>query len=128
MLRISLLAPVLGGVSIAALSFATVKLAAGTLMVVIGWSNAAFNPVVISVVEGCTPAALRARVLTTFNSANMAAVTIGMLAFGWIADRIGNDLTLYGIAAVLLVSALALGMVMRIATTRRLIENLAVSP
>jgi hypothetical protein len=29
---------------------------------------------------------------------------------------------------VLLVSALALGMVMRIATTRRLIENLAVSP
>lgn len=128
MLRIALLAPVLGGVSIAALSFATVKLAAGTLMVIIGWSNAAFNPVVISVVEGCTPAALRARVLTTFNSANMAAVTIGMLAFGWIADRIGNALTLYGIAAVLLVSALALGMVMRIATTRRLIENLAVSP
>jgi MFS family permease len=97
-------------------------------MVVIGWSTAAFSPVIISVVEGCTPASLRARVLTTFNSANMAAVTVGMLVFGWIADRVGNALTLYGIAGVLLVSALALGMAMRIATTRRLIENLAVSP
>jgi MFS transporter, DHA3 family, macrolide efflux protein len=128
MLRLALLAPLLGGLSIGALSFAKVKLAAGTLMVVIGWSTAAFSPVIISVVEGCTPASLRARVLTTFNSANMAAVTVGMLVFGWIADRVGNALTLYGIAGVLLVSALALGMAMRIATTRRLIENLAVSP
>ncbi len=128
MLRIALLAPVLGGLSIAALGFAKVKLAAGALMVLIGWSTAAFSPVIISVVEGCTPTPLRARVLTTFNSANMAAVTAGMLAFGWIADRGGSELALYGIAGVLLVSALALGMVMRIQATRRLIEGLAISP
>jgi MFS family permease len=128
LLRIARLAPVLGGLSMAALTFAKVRLAAAGLMVVIGWSTASFSPVIISVVEGCTPAAMRARVLTTFNSANMAAVTIGMLAFGWIADRIGSDLTLYGIAGVLMASGLALGIVLRIETTRRLIENLATSP
>jgi len=58
----------------------------------------------------------------------MAAVTIGMLAFGWFADRVGTDLTLYGIAGVLLASALALGMVMRVESTRRLLDSLASSP
>jgi len=124
LLRIALWAPVLGGVSIAALGLAKVGPAAATLMVVIGWSTAAFSPVMISVVEGSTPATLRARVLTAFNSANMAAVTIGMLAFGWIADRVGNAHTLYVIGAVLLASGLALWMVMRIEATRRLIDNL----
>jgi MFS family permease len=125
MLRIALLAPALGGVSIAALGFAKVKLAAATLMVVIGWSSGAFSPVIISLVQGGTPVTLRARVLTAFNSANMAAVTIGILVFGWIADRVGSGHTLYGIAGVLLGSALALGLVMRHQATRRLIENLA---
>jgi len=128
MLRIALAAPMLGGASIAALSLAKVKPAAATLMVVIGWSAAAFSPVIISLVEGSTPTAMRARVLTVFNSANMAAVTIGVLVFGWIADRVGNEFALYGIAGVLLVSGLSLAIVMRVQTTRRLIENLATSP
>jgi len=128
LLRIALLSPALGGLSIAALGFAKVGPVAATLMVVIGWSTAAFSPVIISVVEGCTPATLRARVLTAFSSANMAAVTIGMLVFGWIADRVGNAHTLYGIAGVLLCSAMALWMVMRIEATRRLIDNLTPRP
>ncbi|HEY4394276.1 MAG TPA: MFS transporter [Polyangia bacterium] len=127
-LWIALAALVLGGIGIAALSFIRVKLVAATLMVIIGWSAAAFSPVIISLVEGCTPAALRARVLTAFNSANMAAVTVGMMAFGWAADRWGNALTLRGIAGVLLVSAVALGAVMRVASTRRMVEELAVGP
>jgi MFS family permease len=127
-LRIALAALVVGGIAIPALSFVKVKLAAATLMVVIGWSAAAFNPVVIALVAGCTPADLRARVLTAFNSANMAAVTVGMLVFGWAADRLGNDLALRGIGGVLLLSALALGMLMRVQSTRRLVENLAVGP
>ncbi len=128
LLRLALIALVLGALSIVALSFVKVKLAAATLMVVIGWSAAAFNPVVISLVTGGTPVDLRARVLTAFSSANMAAVTVGMLAFGWAADRLGTDLTLRGIASVLLVSALALGTVMRVQSTRRLVEDLAVGP
>jgi MFS family permease len=128
LLRIALVALVLGGISVAALTFVRVKLAAATLMVVIGWSAAAFNPVVISLVEGGTPEALRARVLTAFNSANMAAVTVGILVFGWAADRLGNDLTLWSIGGVLLLSALALAMVMRVESTRRLVENLALDP
>ena len=128
LLGIALLALVLGAIAIVALSFVKVKLAAVTLMVVIGWSAAAFNPVVISLVQGCTPVDLRARVLTVFNSANMAAVTVGMMAFGWSADWLGNGPTLRGIAAVLLVSALTLGTVMRAQSTRRMVENLAVGP
>ncbi len=119
---------VVGGVAIPALSFVKVKLAAATLMVVIGWSAAAFSPVVISLVQRSTPAELRARVLTAFNSANMGAVTVGMLAFGWAADRLGEALTLRGIGGVLLLSALTLAAVMRVQTTRRLVENLAVEP
>jgi predicted MFS family arabinose efflux permease len=126
LLWIALLALVLGGISIAALTLLKVRLATATLMVVIGWSAAAFNPVVISLVEGGTPVALRARVLTAFNSANMAAVTVGMLTFGWAADRLGSDFTLRGIGGVLLLSALAFGMVMRLESTRRLVDNLAV--
>jgi MFS family permease len=128
LLGIAFSALVVGGVAIPALSFVRVKLAAATLMVVIGWSAAAFSPVVISLVQSSTPADLRARVLTAFNSANMAAVTVGMLAFGWAADRLGDDLTLRGIGGVLLLSALALAAVMRVQTTRRMVENLAVEP
>ena len=47
---------------------------------------------------------------------------------GWSADRLGNGPTLRGIAAVLLVSALTLGTVMRAQSTRRMVENLAVGP
>jgi hypothetical protein len=38
---------------------------------------------------------------------------------------LGSDLTLRGIGGVLLLSALALGTVMRAESTRRLVENLA---
>jgi hypothetical protein len=128
LLLIALTALVLGAISIVALSFVKVKVAAVTLMVVIGWSAAAVNPVVISLVQGCTPVDLRARVLTAFNSANMAAVTVGMMAFGWAADRLGNGPALRGIGAMLLVSALTLATAMRIQSTRRMVENLAVGP
>jgi MFS family permease len=123
-LRIALLALVLGGFGIAALTFVKVKLAAAILILLVGWSAAAFSPVIISLVEGCTPVALRARVLTAFSSANMAAVTVGMMLFGWAADRLGNDVALRGIGGVLLAGALALWIVMRVESTRRLIETL----
>jgi DHA3 family macrolide efflux protein-like MFS transporter len=125
LLRIALLALVLGGISIAALRFVKVKLAAASLMVVIGWSSAAFNPVIISIVQRSTPVGLRARILTTFNSANMAAVAAGMLIFGWAAEHVSSGLAMIGIGGILLISAVALGMVMRVQTTRQLVEKLA---
>jgi DHA3 family macrolide efflux protein-like MFS transporter len=125
LLRIALLALVLGGISIAALRFVKVKVAAASLMVVIGWSSAAFNPVIISIVQRSTPVGLRARILTTFNSANMAAVAAGMLFFGWAAEHVSSGLAMTGIGGILLVSAVALGMVMRVQTTRQLVEKLA---
>jgi predicted MFS family arabinose efflux permease len=125
MMHIALLTLALGGASVAALSFVRVKFAAATLMVVVGWSTAAFNPIVITLVQESTPVDLRARVLTAFNSANMGAVTVGMLLFGWAVDRLGNDVTMLGIGAVLLLTSGALGIVLRLQSTRRLVENLA---
>jgi DHA3 family macrolide efflux protein-like MFS transporter len=125
LLRIALLALIVGGLSIAALRFVKVKLAAASLMVLIGWSSAAFNPVIISIVQRSTPVELRARILTTFNSANMAAVTAGMLIFGWAAEHVSSGFTMVWIGGILLVSAVALGTVMRVQATRQLVEKLA---
>ena len=125
LLRIALLALVLGGMAIAALCFVKVKVAAASLMVVIGWSSAAFNPVIISIVQRSTPVELRARILTTFNSANMAAVATGMLIFGWAAEHVRSGFTMAGIGGVLLISAAALGTAMRVQATRQLVERLA---
>ena len=125
LLRIALLALVIGGLSIAALRFVKVKVAAASLMVLIGWSSAAFNPVIISIVQRSTPVELRARILTTFNSANMAAVAAGMLIFGWAAEHVSSSFTMVGIGGILLVSAVVLGTLMRIQATRQLVERLA---
>ena len=125
LLRIALLALIVGGLSIAALRFVKVKIAAASLMVLIGWSSAAFNPVIISIVQRSTPVELRARILTTFNSVNMAAVTAGMLIFGWAAEHVSSAFTMVGIGGILLASAVALGTIMRVQSTRQLVEKLA---
>ena len=128
LLRLALLALVIGGLSIAALRFVKLKLAAASLMVLIGWSSAAFNPVIISIVQRSTPVELRARILTTFNSANMAAVAAGMLIFGWAAEHVSSAFTMIGIGGILLLSAVALGTVMRVQGTRELVDKLAGLP
>jgi DHA3 family macrolide efflux protein-like MFS transporter len=128
LLRIALLALIIGGLSIAALRFVKVKVAAASLMVLIGWSSAAFNPVIISIVQRSTPVELRARILTTFNSANMAAVAAGMLLFGWAAEHLSSGFTMMWIGGILLVSAVVLGTLMRVQATRELVQRLAGLP
>jgi predicted MFS family arabinose efflux permease len=125
LLRVAFSALVLGGASIGAFGLVRVRLGAVALMVIIGWSAAAFNPIVISLVQASTPADLRARVLTAFNSANMAAVMIGMLVFGWAADSVGHEAAIIVMGGVLVVTAIALTVVTRLKTARRLLGRAA---
>jgi DHA3 family macrolide efflux protein-like MFS transporter len=128
LLRVVFVALVLGGVSIGALAYVQSKFAAAALMVAIGFSAAAFNPVVMTLLQDATPEGLRARVLTAFNTATTSMAMLGMLAFGWAADRVGQDPTMIAIGGVLLSTAVALMVVSRIGAARDLLLNDGVNP
>lgn len=121
LLRVVFAALVLGGVSIAGLAYVKSKFAAAALMVAIGFSAAAFNPVVITLLQDSTPEGLRARVITAFNTATTSMAMLGMLGFGWAADRVGQDPTMIAIGAVLLSTAFALMLVSRVSSARELL-------
>jgi MFS family permease len=121
LLRVVFAALVLGGASIAGLAYVKSNFAAAVLMVAIGFSAAAFNPVVITLLQDSTPEGLRARVLTAFNTATTSMAMLGMLAFGWAADRVGQDPTMIAIGAVLLSTALVFVLVSRVSSARDLL-------
>ncbi len=112
---------VLGGLSIASLAYVKSNLTASALMVVIGFSAAAFNPVVFTLLQDSTPEGLRARVITAFNTATTSMAMFGMLVFGWAADRVGQDPTMIAIGVVLLFTAIALVFVSRLTSARELL-------
>jgi hypothetical protein len=62
-------------------------------------------------------------VLTTFNTANMAMAMLGMLAFGWTADRFGETPALIAVGLVLLASAIVLFFASRSGRASRLIAQ-----
>jgi MFS family permease len=121
LLRVVFTALVLGGASIVGLAYVKSQFAAAALMVAIGFSAAAFNPVVITLLQDSTPEDLRARVLTAFNTATTSMAMLGMLAFGWAADRLGEDPTMIAIGAVLLSTALVFVLVSRVSSARALL-------
>jgi MFS family permease len=112
-----------GGVAVSALTFVHGRFAAAALMIVIGFAAASLGPVVITLLEEGTPDGLRGRVLTTFNTANMAMAMLGMVSFGWAADHFGETPALIGVGAVLLSSAVVLFVVSRRGRTSRLITQ-----
>ncbi len=130
LLYIVLSSLVLGGLSIASLAYVKSSFAAATLMVIIGFSAAAFNPVVFTLLQDSTPEELRARVITAFNTATTSMAMLGMLVFGWAADRVGQDPTMIAIGVVLLFTAIALVFVSRVTSARDLLfaERLSSAP
>jgi hypothetical protein len=60
-------------------------------------------------------------VLTAFNTATTSMAMLGMLAFGWAADRLGEDPTMIAIGAVLLSTALVFVLVSRVSSARALL-------
>ena len=112
-----------GGVAVAALTYVHGRFAAAALMMVVGFAAASVSPVMITLLEEGTPEGLRARVLTTFNTANMAMAMLGMLAFGWTADRFGETPALIAVGLVLLASAIVLFFASRSGRASRLIAQ-----
>jgi MFS family permease len=112
-----------GGIAVVVLTRVHGRFAAGALMIVIGFAAAALGPVVITLLEEGTPEALRGRVLTTFNTANMAMAMLGMVAFGWAADRFGGTPALIAVGVVLLSSGVVLFFVSRTGRASRLIAE-----
>jgi MFS family permease len=112
-----------GGIAVVVLTRVHDQFAAGALMIVIGFAAAALGPVMITLLEEGTPEALRGRVLTTFNTANMAMAMLGMLAFGWAADRFGGTPALIAVGLVLLSSGVVLFFVSRTGRASRLIAE-----
>ncbi|HTQ06660.1 MAG TPA: MFS transporter [Polyangiaceae bacterium] len=121
LLHVVFAALVLGGFSIGGLAYVKSKFAAAALMVAIGFSAAAFNPVVITLLQDSTPEGLRARVLTAFNTATTSMAMLGMLGFGWAADRVGQNPAMIAIGGVLLSTAVALMLVSRVSSARELL-------
>ncbi len=128
MVQLAQLALALGGIAVGALAYTRLPLAATALMIVIGWSAAAFNPIVISLLEKGTPEALRARVLTAFASVTMAAAMCGMTGFGWVADHVGDNASMMGIGGVLLMTSLSLWIVSRLRPAQQIMETVAAEP
>jgi MFS family permease len=116
-----------GGLAVVALTYVHGRFAAAALMIVIGFAAACLGPVVITLLEEGTPDELRGRVLTTFNTANMAMAMLGMVAFGWAADYFGETPALIAVGLVLLSSAVVLFVVSRRGRTSRLIAETELS-
>jgi MFS transporter, DHA3 family, macrolide efflux protein len=105
LLRILFFALSVGGLSAGMLAFIRTPAVATVLIVVMGWSTAAFNPAIITLVQENSPVGLRTRVITTFNSVIMVAAMLGMVGIGWAVDRVGDIKAMIIIAGVLLIAA-----------------------
>ena len=52
-----------------------------------------------------TPDELRGRVFSVFNTGAMSASMLGMVGFGWTADRLGPVMSLLGMTGVFAITA-----------------------
>jgi MFS transporter, DHA3 family, macrolide efflux protein len=112
-----------GGTAVVSLTAARGRLTAGALMIVIGFAAASLTPVVVTLLQERTPENLRGRVLSTFNTANMAMSMVGMLAFGWAADHFGETPTLIAVGMVLIGSGIALRLMSWTGRARQLVMD-----
>lgn len=107
-LRIVSISLILGGLAMGGLGLVTWKLIALCLMVLLGGSLALFTPITWAFLQELAPASIVARVLTTFNTAAMAASMAGMVLFGWVADALDPSASLIGAGLIFLVTAAVL--------------------
>jgi MFS family permease len=77
------------------------------LVAIVGAGLAAFTPIVWGMLQEMTPEHLRGRIFSIFNTGAMSASMIGMVAFGWTTDRLGPQVSLFGMAIIFWVTAAA---------------------
>jgi MFS transporter, DHA3 family, macrolide efflux protein len=106
-LRLMLIAAamVLGGVASFILAGIATPILAIALVAVVGAALAAFTPVVWGMLQELAPEKLRGRIFAIFNTGAMSASMIGMVAFGWVTDRLGPQISLFGMAAIFFLTA-----------------------
>lgn len=99
-LRLILGAMLVGGAASYLLGATAQTLVAIGLVATIGGALAAFTPVVWGLLQQMTPEELRGRVFSVLNTGAMSASMLGMVGFGWTADRLGPVISLRGMTAV----------------------------
>jgi MFS family permease len=104
-LRLIMAAMVVGGAASYLLGATTQTLVALGLVTIIGAALAAFTPVVWGLLQEMTPEALRGRVFSVLNTGAMSASMLGMVGFGWTADRLGPVMSLLGMTGGFVVTA-----------------------
>ena len=100
-------AMVLGGVASFVLGGISQPLIAIVLVAIIGAGLAAFTPIVWGMLQEMAPDNLRGRIFSIFNTGAMSASMVGMVGFGWTTDRLGPQVSLFGMAAIFWVTAVA---------------------
>ena len=96
---------VLGAVASFVLAATTQTFPAIGLAAVIRAALATFTPVAWGLLQEMTPDELRGRVFSVFNTGAMSASVLGMVGFGWTADRLCPVMSLLGMTAVFVLTA-----------------------
>ena len=104
-LRFIVAAMVVGGAASYLLGVTNQTPLALGLVAIIGAALASFTPVVWGLLQEMTPEELRGRVFSVLNTGAMSASMLGMVGFGWTADRLGPVMSLTGMTAVFAVTA-----------------------
>lgn len=100
-------AMILGGMASFVLGGMHQPLVAIVLVAIIGAGLAAFTPIVWGMLQEMAPENLRGRIFSIFNTGAMSASMIGMVGFGWTTDRLGPQVSLFGMAAIFWITAAA---------------------
>lgn len=100
-------AMVMGGVASFVLAGTAQPILSIVLVALIGAGLASFTPIVWGMLQEMAPEKLRGRIFSIFNTGAMSASMIGMVAFGWTTDRLGPQISLFGMAAVFWLTAAA---------------------
>jgi DHA3 family macrolide efflux protein-like MFS transporter len=100
-------AMVIGGAASFILAGTVQPILSVVLVAVIGAGLAAFTPIVWGLLQEMAPEKLRGRIFSIFNTGAMSASMIGMVAFGWVTDRLGPQISLFGMAAIFWLTAAA---------------------
>ena len=90
----------LTGVALSGLAIAGDIVVEGLLMGIIGAGIGLFTPVAWGVLQEIVPDRLVGRVLTIYGAGAMAAAMLGMMAFAWVMQQLGERGTVIGIGLV----------------------------
>jgi MFS transporter, DHA3 family, macrolide efflux protein len=105
-MRLIMVASVLNGAALCALTVTVDPYLAGFLMGMIGCGMGAFTPIAWGLIQELAPSQMIGRVLGLYGTGAMTAAIVGISAFGWITEQQGPETGLLGIAGVLLLTGL----------------------